>query len=462
MKTGPAVALGAILVSGSMLAGSRAPVAPGLTPHVATEQSAPAPVAFTNVTVVPMDSNRVLRGQTVLVEQGRIRSVGPVADVDVPAGATTLDGTGKYLMPGLAEMHGHMPGGDVEEMVMFLYVANGVTTVRGMLGQDGHLELRRKANAGEIVAPTLYMAGPSFNGNSVSSPAQAAQKVRAQKDQGWDLLKIHPGLTVPEYDAMAMTAHEVGIRFGGHVPADVGLEHAIAMGQETFDHLDGFIEYLNAFDEPIDQGRLRELVATVKAADAWVVPNMVLWDVGVIGRGDARTMAAYPEMRYWPKQNIPRVVEGVEGWIGRHAGGAQRVRANPAAADLWAANRLAVLKALSESDVGILLGTDSPQIFSVPGFSLHREMQAMADAGMSPYEILVSGTRAVGEYFRRSDTFGTVAVGRRADLILLNSNPLDDVGNVADRAGVMVRGRWFSDDYIKERLEEIALRFATD
>ena len=462
MNTGPAVALGAVLVSGSMLAGSRATTAPDLASPASAHQSAPAPVVFTNVNVVPMDSERVLRNQTVLVEQGRIRHIGPAADVPVPSGVTTVDGSGKYIMPGLAEMHGHMPSGEVAEMVMFLYVANGVTTVRGMLGLDGHMELRRKANAGEIVAPILYLAGPSFNGSSVSSPEQAAQKVRTQKDQGWDLLKIHPGLTVAEYDAMAMTAHEVGIRFGGHVPADVGLEHAIAMGQETFDHLDGFIEYLNAFDEPIDQARLRELVAMVKAADAWVVPTMVLWDVGVIGRGDARVMADYPEMRYWPKRNIPRVVEGVEGWVGRHAGGAQRVRANPTAADLWAANRLEVLEALSDAGVGILMGTDSPQIFSVPGFSLHREMRAMADAGMSPYEILVSGTRAVGEYFRRSDTFGTVAVGRRADLILLNSNPLDDVGNVADRAGVMVRGRWFSESYIEERLEEIARRFATE
>ena len=462
MKTGTVVVLGAVVVSGSMLVASRTPVAPDLTSLLAGPQTASEAVAFTNVNVVPMDSERVLEDQTVLVEQGRIRRVGSAAEVRVPAGVTTVDGSGKYLMPGLAEMHGHMPGGDVEEMVMFLYVANGVTTVRGMLGLDGHIELRRKANAGEIVAPTLYLAGPSFNGNSVSSPEQAAQKVRTQKDQGWDLLKIHPGLTVPEYDAMAMTAHEVGIRFGGHVPAEVGLEHAIAMGQETFDHLDGFIEYLNAFDEPIDRGRLDELATMVQDAGALVVPTMVLWDVGIIGHGDAQVMANYPEMRYWPKRNIPRVVEGVEGWIGRHAGSARRAQADPAAADLWANNRLEVLKVLSDGGVGILMGTDSPQIFSVPGFSVHREMQAMAEAGMSPYEILVSGTRAVGEYFRRSDTFGTVEVGRRADLILLNSNPLDDVGNVADRAGVMVRGRWYSDSYIQERLDEIARRFATD
>ena len=129
---------------------------------------------------------------------------------------------------------------------------------------------------------------------------------------------------------MAMTAHEVGLRFGGHVPADVGLEHAIEMGQETFDHLDGFIEVLNAFDEPIDRSSLDELVTMVKDAGAWVVPTLVLWDVGIIGRGDAQAMAGRPEMRYWPKRSIPGVVEGVEGWTRRHAASARERRRIPA------------------------------------------------------------------------------------------------------------------------------------
>jgi hypothetical protein len=252
----------------------------------------------------------------------------------------------------------------------------------------------------------------------------------------------------------------VGLRFGGHVPADVGLEHAIEMGQETFDHLDGFIEYLNAFDEPIDRGSLDELVTMVKNAGSWVVPTLVLWDVGIIGRGDPQALANYPEMRYWPRRNIPGVVEGVEGWIRRHAAAARQAQADPDAADLWANNRLEVLKALSDGGAGILMGTDSPQIFSVPGFSLHREMQAMIAAGMSPYEVLASGTMNVGEYFQGQDTFGTIAVGRRADLILINSNPLDDIANVADRAGVMVRGNWLPEEMIQQRLAGIAEEFS--
>ncbi len=334
---------------------------------------------------------------------------------------------------------------------MFLYVANGVTTVRGMLGQDDHLELRARAAAGEIVAPTLYLAGPSFNDRSVNSPREAEVRVRRQKREGWDLLKIHPGLTRAEYDAMAAAAHEVGIRFGGHVPADVGLEHAVLMGQETFDHLDGYIEYLDAFEGEMDEERLGAAVRLTREAGAWVVPTMVLWEVGIVGRGDADEMTRYPEMRYWP-------ADRVRGWANRQRAAASRTGAERAAA--WAANRNRLLEALSDGGVGVLLGTDSPQIFSVPGFSIHREMRAMADAGMSAWEILVSGTRNVGEYFRRHDSFGTVAAGRRADLLLLNADPLSDVANVADRAGVMFRGRWLPEEEIRGRLEEIANEFA--
>ena len=403
--------------------------------------------AFVNANVVPMDREGVLADYTVVVSNGRIVDMGPSASVDPPAGAMVIDAAGKYLMPGLAEMHGHMPGGNIEETVMFLYVANGVTTVRGMLGQDGHLALRERANAGEIVAPTLYMAGPSFNDGSVNSPAEAEQQVRRQKREGWDLLKIHPGPTLDEYNAMAVTAQEVGIRFAGHVPADVGLEHAILMGQETFDHLDGYIEFLDAFEGEVDEDRLEYIVQLTRDAGAWVVPTMVLWEVGIIGRGDAAEMARYPEMRYWPGFQV-------EGWEGRQRAAASRT--SPERAAQWAANRNRVLKALSDGDAGILLGTDSPQIFSVPGFSIHRELKAMADAGMSAWEILLSGTRNVGEYFQGRDAFGTVAVGRRADLLLLNANPLSDVANVADRAGVMFRGRWLAEEEIQRRLEEIA------
>jgi imidazolonepropionase-like amidohydrolase len=424
--------------------------------HANAQQAGRPETAFVNVNVVPMDSERVLRGQTVIVVGDRIMQVGPTADVAIPAGANRVDGAGKYLMPGLSEMHGHTPGGNATDefrrQVMFLYAANGVTTVRGMLGIPGDLDLKAKTNSGEMWGPTLYLAGPSFNGNTVTSPEQAAARVWEQKNGGWDHLKIHPGLTVPQYDALARAAGQAGIRFGGHVPADVGIVHAIRMGQETFDHLDGYLEYAGGVQGSFDRAKAEELIELTIGAGAWVVPTMVLWEVGVIGLGDVDELSARPEMAYWPRQ-------GVEGWANRLRAVQAQSGWNRETAMAHATNRTRLLEMMNDAGVGILMGTDSPQMFSVPGFSLHREMQAMADAGMSPFEILVSGTRNVGTYFQAYDSFGTVAAGRRADLILTNSNPLDSIENVADRAGVMIRGVWKSEAEIQRELGAIATSF---
>lgn len=407
--------------------------------------------AFTNVTVLPMDGEYMLSDQTVLVEDGRIVTVGAASSIQVPSGATRIDGRGKYLMPGLAEMHGHIPppGADAAyiENVLFLYVANGITTVRGMLGFDNQLVLRDRAQKGEVIAPNLYLAGPSFNGNTVNSVEQAEAKVRQQKQEGWDLLKIHPGLTTGEYDAMANTAHELGITFGGHIPADVGLAHALDQRQITIDHLDGYIAYAEAYQGPIAEETLQEMIAMTKAAGTWVVPTMVLWET-ILGLGDIDVFMAYDELKYMPKQ-------AVNGWEQQFHARRNNPQFNMAVSETIAENRRHLLKALSDAGVGILMGTDAPQQFSVPGFSLHRELDLMVDIGMTPYEILKSGSANVGTYFADWDTFGHVAPGHRADLILLNANPMDAITNLQQQAGVMISGKWLSQAEIDERLAAI-------
>ena len=410
-------------------------------------------VAFTDVSVIPMDSERVLEGQTVLVRGERIVAVGPSGSVDVPEDAVRINGEGKFLMPGLAEMHGHVPRPDepaqYTEDVLFLYVANGITTVRGMLGAPGQLDLRERAAHGEIISPTLYLAGPSFSGGSINSPEEAVAKVRAQKQEGWNLLKIHPGLTLAEYDAMARTAREEGIRFGGHVPADVGLMHAIAEGQETFDHVDGYVEYLMSLNpEAVDEAALAEAVRRTKEAGAWVVPTMALWEV-LFGTLDIEQLRAYDELRYMP----PNVVES---WFQRVDRQLNNPNFDRAEALRVIDTRMRVLEVLYAEGARILMGTDAPQLFSVPGFSLHRELLRMVDAGMSPYAILKSGTKNVGEYFANEDRFGAIAEGERADLLLVDANPLADVTHIKALSGVMVRGRWFSRTALDAGLDRIA------
>lgn len=416
--------------------------------------------AFTNVTVLPMTGEELLENQTVVVEADRIVAVTSAGDISLDEGTEIVDGSGKYLIPGLAEMHGHVPPTDPPadapsyytdeyvEHTLFLYVAAGITTVRGMLGWPNQLQLKEKVNSGVMIGPNLYLAGPSFNGNSINSPEQAVEKVKQQQKEGWDLLKIHPGLTRAEYDAMAQTANEVGIRFGGHVPEDVGIEHAIEMGQETMDHIDGYYRWLQQFEESEWESRMQSIVSKTKEAGVWIVPTQALWET-IIGAADYDAMKQYEELKYIP----PAVRENYNNYISSNIeDNSEEERQQALKQAEW---RRKLLQEMNEQGVRILMGTDAPQLFSVPGFSIHRELPHMEAAGMSPYEIIESGTVNVGAYFGNEDNFGTVAEGQRADLLLLNENPLEDIVHLQNHAGVMVQGKWYSRDMIDEKLKEI-------
>jgi imidazolonepropionase-like amidohydrolase len=422
--------------------------------HAATAQT-PEVVAFTNVTVVAMDANRVTPNQHVVVTKDRITAVGPAAKTPIPAGAVRVEGKGRFVMPGLAEMHGHVPAApqpkSLIDDVLFLYVANGVTTVRGMLGAPDHLALREAARRGEILAPNLYLAGPSFNGNTTPNPEAAIARVRTQKSEGWDLLKVHPGLSLATYDAMAKTAKEVGIRFAGHVPADVGVPHALEMGQDTIDHVDGYAEHLDGRKKPVDEAGVQDLVARTKKAGTAIVPTLYVWET-LQGPVTLESRTALPELRYLPRAMVEQWTKGLDTRL-------KNPQFNAAEAKLYIENRMRIMQALYKGGVTMLLGSDAPQQFNVPGFSIYHEIERMAAAGMSPFDILASGTANVGAYFKPWDDFGTIAVGKRADLILLDANPLQSLANLERRSGVMVRGRWLPQSELQTRLDEIAARY---
>lgn len=433
----------------------------------------PEVTAFVGVNVVPMDSNRVLEDQTVVVNGGRIVALGPSADTDVPFGGRRVDGQGLYLMPGLAEMHGHLPNPqmpvEVTENVLFLYIANGVTTIRGMQGNASQLALRERIENGELPGPTLYLGSPSMNGGNVTSVDDAERLVREYDEVGFDLLKVHEGLTPEVYDTIASTARELGMPFGGHVSDHVGLFHALESGQATVDHLDNCIEALVPEDakpseapglrgvgrlvDLVDEARIPQVVEALKAADAVIVPTMVLWESGLYPtRRSIALREQRPEIQYMPSETVEQWSKAVDDAIDT---------GDPAANQRVGELRRRLLRVFHEEGVRILLGTDSPQIFSVPGFSIHREMRAYANAGMLPFEVLAAGTRLVAEHLGAEEDFGTVAVGQRADLILLQRNPLVDVANVELREGVMVNGRWITEGEIQARLAEIAEYYAS-
>jgi imidazolonepropionase-like amidohydrolase len=422
--------------------------------HESAAQSA-APLAFTNVSVVPMDSQRVVVDHTVIVANDRITAVGPAATTLVPEGAVRIDGRDKHLMPGLTEMHGHIPPPattpkELIDDVLFLYVANGVTTVRGMQGATGQLGLREAARRGDMIAPTLYLAGPAFNGNNVGTANEAKARVLEHKSEGWDLLKILGGLNVDAYNAMAQAAKEVGIPFAGHVPSAVGVTHALEMGQATIDHLDGYAEHLDGVTKPIDESALQDLVARTKRAGSSVVPTLVVWET-LRGPVTLHSRTTLPELRYMPRATVEQWTKSLEKRL-------SEPQFNQVEAKQYIDNRLRILWSLHAAGVPVLLGSDAPQQFNVPGVSIHREMKRMIDAGMNPYDIIKAGTSNVGRHFKGQDDFGTIAVGQRADLILLDGNPLEDLAHIERPAGVMVSGRWLPRTDIQTRLDQIASR----
>jgi imidazolonepropionase-like amidohydrolase len=405
------------------------------------------PVAFVDVSVLPMDRERVVEHQTVIVQGGKITALGPTASTAVPANATRVDGRGKYLMPGLTEMHGHIPGTNdpfTPENVLFLYIAGGATTVRGMQGNPSHIELRKRVEAGEIIGPRLYLSSQALSAQQAPDPATAERIVREAKQIGYDHIKVHENLSKETYDAIARTGREVGLPWGGHVSQYVGVQGALAARQSTIDHIDDYIEAIQS-----NPANIPAIAKQTKDAGVAIVPTMPLWEV-LRGLHSPESMADRVELKYVPAQTR-------RAWVTRLT--TVREQANMEAAQKEIDFRNKLLKGLSDGGVLVLMGSDAPQLYSVPGFSLQHEMESMVAVGMTRFQVLQSGTVNVARFYKLENEAGTVAVGKRADLLLLDGNPLADIKNVARKAGVMVRGRWLPWSEIQARLDQMAEQY---
>ncbi|MCB0669339.1 MAG: amidohydrolase family protein [Saprospiraceae bacterium] len=422
-----------------------------------------------DVNVVPMSSETVLSHQDVRIEGDRIvdiASAGSDLEADI-----VIHASGQYLIPGLAEMHAHIPvaedGNDtLVRETLFLYLANGITTIRGMLGNPYHLDLKKQVNAFEFPAPRVYTSSPSLNGNTITTKEEARQKVTQYKDDGYDFLKIHPGIKREVFDEMARTAKSVDIDFSGHVPADVGIDHAIASGYATIDHLDGYIEGLAPeavreeggffgvlLADRANEERIKILVEATQMKNTAVVPTQTLMTRWLSPRAP-ELMVQEPEMdfispalRYSWRQNKEQMLE--------------RLNYSQEVYDQFIELRHKFLRMFLEKGVPILLGSDAPQVFNVPGFSLHHEMQSMVEAGLSNYEVLKSGTVNVSRFFNATDR-GTVEEGKIADLVLIADNPFTDINNVKKINAVIYRGKIIRRDFIESQLSIIAEKYNSD
>lgn len=423
-------------------------------------------IVFRNVSVIPMDKNEVLAGQDVVVMNGKITAIGPTSKVKYSKSATVIDAKGKFLLPGLAEMHAHVPPiDDIEPMkdVVKLFALNGVTTIRGMLGHPRHLELRSKIQSGEIMGPRFITSGPSFSGNTVKTPADAAIMVRDQKKAGYDFLKLHPGITKENFAAIAATAKEVGIPFAGHVSFDVGVWRAINAGYATIDHLDGFVESLVPGIENMkeqetglfglfladkaDESGIQKLTDSLRNHHIWVVPTQALAERWFHPTKDPDELGKEPEMKYMDKKTV-------DGWVNTKKILLSGPNYKAATVTRLIEVRRKLINACNKNGVSLLLGSDAPQVFDVPGFSVHQELQYLVDAGLTPYEALKTGTVNVGKFLKRED-IGIIKAGAVSDLLLLNGNPLTDINQSKNIEGIMMGNLWMSKEYIAAELKKL-------
>ena len=425
------------------------------SPHVAADTT-----AFINVNVVPMTTETVLSAQTVLVEDGIIAAIGNVDDVPIPRHALAIDGTDRYLVPGLAEMHAHVPAADSSELERYftLFVANGITTIRGMLGHGSHLVLRQQIIDGEIFGPRLTTSGPSLNGRTVNGAGDARRQVREQAAAGYDFIKVHPGLSAEEFSAVAVTANEIGIPYSGHVPVAAGLDLALQLGMAAIDHLDGYFVallpasstgaggYGSFFDvmlaAELDTDGIEALAAATAAAGTWNVPTQTLIEhrLSDLSVDELRNRA---EMQYMPEKTLQQ-------WMAEKDRLWGETGFDPDIARLAVAIRRSLILALHRAGARLLLGSDAPQVFNVPGFSVHRELDLLVESGLTPFEALQTGTTAPAEFLGTNT--GSVQAGKDADLLLLNANPLADISNSRRIHGVMLRGQWLPVRELEARL----------
>ena len=419
--------------------------------------------AITNVNVIPMTRDTLLRGQTVLVTDGRIARIGPARSVNVPAGAARVDGTGRYLMPGLADMHAHLYADGVvpdsaapAELGVFL--AHGITTVRLMIGTPQHLALRRQVERGELDGPQLWIASPHFNTQDaenaklVKTPEEVRAAVREVKAAGYDFVKVTFGITGELYDAMFDEAKRQDIRIVGHVEPALGIPRAIADGQQI-EHLDAYFEAALADSAPmkesitqfriyqpknweslqhIDLRKLDSLAVLTARSGIWTVPTLEIFNRAFSVPLSDEELKALPD---W--QLIPNAIRGP------YVRSRDRYWAQPVARETrarFAELRNRLTKRIADAGGNLMVGSDSPDLLMAYGYAMHREMEAMVNAGLTPYRVLRAATVNAAEFLNATREWGTIEAGKRADFMLLGASPLENISNTQKIELVSVGG----------------------
>ena len=401
--------------------------------------------AFVGVNVIPMDRDTVLSDQAVVVRNGRIEAIQARSVAPPPVGVRQIDGTGKWLIPGLADAHVHLAllmNAKHNPLLLRLFVAEGVTTIINLLGAQDHLDLRSKVARGEVFGPTIFTSGFYVGQPFTKNAAHVDSVVRQQRAAGFDMVKLEGSIDSASYDALIEATKRDRISLVGHLPRQLGLTTALDGGQEMIAHAEEYLYGWFAYKTMTTQEQANALVDTAAMltarAGTWVTPSLrvfgsipaqrlnldsVLNTVAMKRIPDAMKFDWKPDRNQY--LNIP--LQSLESFRNQYA----------------LLQRLTL--ALHKAGVPLLMGTDALATAGVlPGTSAHEELQELAAAGLTPYEALRTATSNVARFLGQPNEFGVVKPGARADLLLLDANPLEDISATRRVAGLMLRGKWLN------------------
>lgn len=447
--------LAAVTAAVGLACACRAPAAPA--PAAPDHAASPAPlagadVAFVDVTVLPLDADRALPHHTVVIRRDRIVALFPTGQAGqraLPAATRVVDGRGKFLLPGLADMHTHLN----HEEDLRLYVARGVTTVRNMWGAPVHLRWRSEIAAGARLGPTIVTAGPIVDGEDpihegslvLRGPEGAAEAVALHRTSGYDFIKVYNRLPLSAYQALVASARGSGLEIAGHTPDAVGLEGVLASEQRSLEHMHGIVDAAQPPGSPArgkfdrasraqklalaDPARLPAIANGLAARGVWSCPTRVVMDAWAPA-AEVRRRLARPEQRFVPAASRAAWEPGADDFdeLARDAA--------------WVRLIDGAVRAVHAAGGRLLAGTDPGNPLVVPGFALHDELAHLVRLGLTPYEALRVATHDAAEFLHAEAEVGTIAPGKRADLLLLDRDPRADIAATKAIAGVMARGRW--------------------
>lgn len=400
-------------------------------------------IVFNGVTLIDVKNGTAKPGMIVIIRGNRIAAVGKAGKIKIPKDAESVAARGKFLIPGLWDMHAHLGTDDFDKNAhLRLFITGGVTGIRLMDGDEEYHAWRRESENGNLLAPRMLIASRVIGFGDLSNISEAAtrEEIRRAKKEGADFIKVHDYVLRSSYFALIDEARRFNLSVEGHVPSAITAAEAAQAGQKSIEHFTGLDQ------AKTDAQKADVLIGVLKKHKTWLCPTIIM-------------RSNYASLDNADLANDRRLKYVKPSWKKRWLNMTSDAVKTPA--DEWAKRRETIQKEkmlvgkMQRAGVGILAGTDTANPYVLPGFSLHDELALLVEAGLTPIQALQAATFNAAKFFNQSDSLGTIEKGKLADLVLLDANPLEKIGNTKKINSVVLSGRLFDRNALDKMLAEI-------